>query len=150
MGIFDFGKNLARRSEAADTIQQCLESLARNGAGKLPPFHRQLAADLVSAAWPAVTAMVGEGKAAPHRLSIAAFALARGITANRHDERMGCLLAAALGVLLKSIAADKGLLQLHEVDAALVDQARKAFLAFGDTLSEQREAPGVRRPRRES
>jgi hypothetical protein len=135
MGIFSFGKSLARRNEAVAAIQSCFESFGRNGVA-LPRDYRQLATDLVGDVWPAVSLLCGgEGKTLANRVSIAAFAIAKGIGARRNDERTANLLAAALGVMLKSLTSEASPVSLHEVDKILLDQARKLFLDYGSALS---------------
>lgn len=137
MGIFNFGKTLARRNEAVAAIQGCFESFGRNGVA-LPRDYRQLATDLVGDVWPAVSLLCGgEGKTLANRVSIAAFAIAKGIGARRNDERTANLLAAALGVMLKSVASETSPISLHEVDKILLDQARKLFLDYGAALPAQ-------------
>jgi hypothetical protein len=140
MGIFNFGRALARRNEAVAAIQTCFESFGRNGVA-LPREYRQLATDLVGEVWPAVSLLCGgEGKALPNRVSIAAFAIAKGIGAHRNNERTANLLAAALGVMLKSVASESTTLALHEVDKILLDQARKLFMDYGSALPTQGSA----------
>jgi hypothetical protein len=148
MSIFSFGKNLARRAEAVEAIQQCLESLSRNGLAKLPRDYRQLASELVAAAWPTLSAAAaGAGTQPPQRLSIAAFALARGIDAKR-SEPSATLLAAALRVMLKSIASEPGKEAMPALDAALVAQARKSFLDYGERLPEEGGRTRLQRPQK--
>jgi len=138
MKLFDFGRVILRRNEAATCIQKCFETFERNGLGTLPRNYRQLAVDLVTAAWPELPA--AEGGIPPHRLSVAAYALARGLGVHRQDERLSTLLAAALGVVLKSASTELGEALKNPADKALVQQSRTAFLTYGQALPE----PGTR------
>ena len=147
MGIFDFGKNYIRRTEAVVAIQKCFETFERNGFGRLPRDYRQLASELVAASWPALTAMYsGEGKVQPHALSIAAYALGKGLATHRKDDSTATWLAAALGVILKSISSENGAISLQQADAALIEPARKAFLEYGSSLPAAGAAPARRKP----
>lgn len=139
MANFHSAETLVRRAEAIDSLRQCFESIE----GKPRRVHRQLATDLVQAAWPAVPlAPTWAPDAHPHRLSIAAFALAKGVEAYRRHEHVAEWLVDALGVLLVSVTSKLEPLFLRPTDSVLVTHARHVFLDFGGTLrASGEEAP---------
>ena len=130
MSLFSGITDAYKKSEAAVVVQNLLEHQAR--VGLLDADPRELANRLVSLVWDAKPDMFG-GKFGqrPHKLSVAAAALANGFNQFNDDLNQGALLIA-LGNLLTKLEINGHLYSLNVIDHTLIGAAASIFVeTFG-------------------
>ena len=124
MGLFDGIKNTLRKSEAAVIVQNYLEHIAQLGILRREPA--KFANDLVQYAWnqsPAV--FEGKNGQKPHKISIAAVALAFGTKTLDGSDADREAVIISLGNLLNVLEqnATKYEALFHQTDLELLESA---------------------------
>ena len=131
MGIFDFGRQTVRRTEAVATIRKGFERCARARVMWIPDSHAELAVELVAQAWAAQPAVFeGREGPAPHHLSLAAHALAKGMEAHRGNIRMECALAVVLGLVLQEVPQALLPSGANKNDVMLLERASRLYFNY--------------------
>ncbi|RDI98266.1 hypothetical protein DVT68_14430 [Dyella solisilvae] len=135
MGFFgDIGSGLAR-AQAAAVIELLLARQVEYGVLEGQP--RELAEHLVSQVW-AQRPTLFEGKPGPrpHKLAVAAIALAAGIRheAYRANAALQDAYTLALGHVLEQVASRAADLNLHDIDQRLLDLAAATFFSYPGSL----------------
>lgn len=65
----------------------------------------------------------------PHKISVAAIALANGIEETSHDSEAQSATIAALGIIITDLCANGRFYDFNGIDEALLNLADKAYLA---------------------
>lgn len=124
--MFGWVKNTLRKSEAALLVQQAFEARM---AYCLSPFDAdKLSTALVAKVWD-YKPDIFEGKLgkAPHKMSVAAIALANGAYDYDHDDDMRLPIQLALGLVLTEVVNNGRFYNLGGADHYLLELADKAF-----------------------
>jgi hypothetical protein len=134
---FDVSINIVRRTEAARIVQAAFEACFNAGVKWVPSDPRLLGVELVGAVWrKSPNFFDGRGTAPPHRLAIAAYALAQGMQSYRLDTRMTCAMGVALGIVLQHLVKHFGTGTLNSTEALLVEHASNAYFEHDDDTLE--------------
>jgi hypothetical protein len=137
MGILSNIKSTYRKSEAAVVVQNLLEHQAKGGWFDMDPAS--LANRLVAAVWEQKPDVFG-GKFGqrPHKITVAASALASGISFLEENDRNRYALVFSLGNILAEIEVNGMLYPLNSLDHQLLEIAASIF---ADVTSEDYEIP---------
>lgn len=131
--MFSAIKSTFKKSEAAVVVQNLLEEHRARGACEGDPAS--IATRLVGLVWDQKPDLFG-GKFGqrPHKLSVAAIALAQGLPgfAYNRDMQLACLLS--LGTILSQLDVNAQFYKLNGIDGALIREAMIDYAAFGETL----------------
>lgn len=121
-------KSRMKMSQAAVVVQNLLEPMARSGL--LDGNAADLANHLVGAVWQQDPDMFGgiHGKP-PHKLAVAAAALANGYRFSGARPALKGAVTVALAEILKEVSQRGMLYPFHDLDMALFSKAEKALLA---------------------
>lgn len=134
VGLFGSISNNWSKAQAAAIIQGFLEHQVKHGLFDGNPVA--IANQLVAQVW-AVNPALFEGKTGPkpHKVSIAAFALAAGVhlETHRENEVLHSAYALALGLVMDELSKNAHLYPFHYVDHQLLEKAT-------ETLSEEMDA----------
>lgn len=127
MGWFTDIRRSMRMSPAAAVAQQVLEPVAKMGMLNADPAD--LAAKLVASVWMDKPDIFdGKYGKPPHKLSVAAIALASGFDRFRDRPDMRAALAVAVAEILKEVDLRGGLYPFHNLDAELFRRATDALI----------------------
>lgn len=129
--MFKWVKNTVRKSEAAVLVQQALQ--AHTGFGP-PPFNADtLSTRLVALIWDRKPDLF-EGKLGkqPHKMAIAAFALAVGTNEFPDGSEAQLAVHLALGAVLLDLVTNGPLYDLGGPDRWLMDRADEAYCAVSE------------------
>lgn len=134
MGLLSGIRALGRKSQAAVVVQKLLEQQMAHGLLNADPSPHMLANKLVEVVWDRNPKVFDSGGELPHKLSVAAAALASGVNAlARTGEREAMLaLLTSLGAVLTELVATGDRLGLRAADLYLVDQAESVFRHFSE------------------
>jgi hypothetical protein len=123
--MFSFVKDTFKKSEAAAVVQSLLETQQRTGYFFGEPSNT--ARKLVAKVWdfkPDVFNGTRAGR--PHKLSVAAFALATGVTDNEDDRRAQLPCLTALGQILINLNLGNSPYSLNGIDYQLIQLSIEA------------------------
>ena len=128
MGIFGSIKSVYKKSEAAVVAENLLVMQANSGVLELDPG--KLASDLVEAVWN-TKPDVFDGKFGqrPHKIIVAASALAHGIEAFDADDFNRNALILSLGTILSEMEKNRRLYPLNSLDHQLLDESISVYSA---------------------
>ncbi|MCL5668515.1 MAG: hypothetical protein M1392_00605 [Gammaproteobacteria bacterium] len=130
MGLFSGIKSNYKKSEAAVVVQNLLEHYELLDLG--PSL---MANKLVAAIWeekPDVFS--GKFGQRPHKLTVAAAALANGIHLFEKNDLNRSVLALSLGTILSEIEVNGGLYPLNSLDRQLLEEAQAGFFKVAGEL----------------
>lgn len=123
--MFGWVKSTLRKSEAALLVQQALE--ARMEYCPRPFNPDKLSSALVAKVWDHKPDIFdGKLGKAPHKMSVAAIALASGLYDYDHDEDMRLPIQLALGIVLTEVVNNGRFYNLSGADHYLLELADKA------------------------
>lgn len=126
MGYFSDATSAYKKSEAAAVVHNLLEHQAKIGLLDADP--QQLANRLVSLAWEQKPDLFdGKSGQRPHKISVAAAALANGIDQFAQKDTNRPALVLALGTILLEIETNGRLYSLSGVDHTLIEAAAMIF-----------------------
>ncbi|RCW85444.1 hypothetical protein [Phyllobacterium bourgognense] len=126
--MFGAIKNTYKMSEAAVVVQNLLQISLRAGLGNPAADCAQMANNMVAIAWKDRPDLFsGKFGQRPHKISVAAAALAEGV---KIKPLPGVILA--LGNLLTEVETNGRLYPLHSVDHVLIEEALKVFLSAAE------------------
>ena len=130
--VFGAIKNTYKKSEAAVVVQNVLEISVRTGLGGSIEACAKLANRLVAIVWDERPDLYsGKFGQRPHKISVAAAALAEGVKANPLPA-----LSFALGNVLSEVETNGRLYPLNSVDHVLIEEAVAVFRAAAEILNE--------------
>ncbi|WP_266180287.1 hypothetical protein [Dyella humicola] len=128
MDLFEAKGSAGTSAEAVTAIESLLDQQLRIGLLQGDP--KTLASQLVTQVW-AQKPELFEGRIGPkpHRVAIAAIALAAGtrLEAYRNNEALRSSYTFALGLILDEVASNAHVYALHPVDHQLLDAAAATF-----------------------
>jgi len=144
MGLLSGITNTFKKSKAAVVVQNLLEHQAE--AGNLEADPAKLANGLVTLVWDQKSDLLG-GKFGqrPHKISIAAAALANGIEQIGPTSPIRNALIISVGNLLSEIETNGAFYPLNGIDQALIESASSVFLQATD-MSEPSAPPASEQP----
>ena len=126
MGLFGSIKTKWKMSEAAVVVEKLLERQVQWGWVELDPLTT--ANKLVHCVWMENPKLYSGGFGQrPHRLTIAAVALARGIQIIPEGDKVLATYAFALGEVISAYDANGSLYRLSEMDHTLMANAIKVY-----------------------
>lgn len=136
MGIFAGTRNTFRKAEAATVVQRLLENQARIGLFDFRPGP--FANELVRAVWSqAPHVFDGSRGATPHKVSVAAAALANGaetlVWRNAQDPN-ACILVICLGQIMQDVEQNEYLYPFNRLDEHLLSHAAGTLASLVDSL----------------
>lgn len=136
MGILAGARNTLRKAVAATVVQRLLENHARVGLVDFRPGP--FANELVRSVWAqAPHVFDGSRGAIPHKVSVAAAALANGADAligrNAQDPD-AYVLIMCLGQILQDVEQNEYLYPFNKLDEHLLSQAVGTFASLAETL----------------
>ena len=135
MGLFGGLKSTYKKSEAAVVIQNLLEHQANAGLFDLDPA--KVANTLVQAVWDAKPDVFdGKFGQRPHKITVAAAALANGIAITRKDHSSRDAMTLALGNVLSEIETNGRLYPLNSLDHALLETSLSVFREIAEEFTE--------------
>lgn len=127
MGLFSGLKSTYKKSEAAVVVQNLLEHQGKVGMFTGDPGKTATA--MVASVWRAKPAVFdGSFGQRPHKLSVAAAALANAITALTQDSPHRAGIGIALGNLLSHLEVNGSLYPFNGIDQKLVETSLAVFL----------------------
>lgn len=133
MGIFSSIKSTFKKSEAAALTQKLLEQQVRNGLLDLDPAT--LSNKLVEQIWITKPDIFnGKFGQRPHKISVAASALAKGTEFLDEDDTNRNAIMLALGMLIQECEVNGRLYPLNSLDFALLEQASNTFSEYTSIL----------------
>lgn len=136
MGIFTGARNTLRKAEAAAVVQRLLENQTRVGLVDCKPGP--FANELVRAVWAQAPHLFdGSRGAIPHKVSVAAAALANGADAliRRNAQDPGAhALIICLGQILQDVEQNEYLYPFNKLDEHLLGQAAGTFVGLAESL----------------
>ena len=125
MGLFSGIKSTYKKSEAAVVVQNLLEIQAQVGLLELDPA--KLANQLVGSVWDAKPDIYdGRFGQRPHKISVAASALARGALESTPSSYRDALVIS-LGNILSELEVNGGFYPLNSMDHTLIELAVKVL-----------------------
>lgn len=134
-GFFGGVKSTFKKSEAAVVVQNLLEHQARAGFFSSDPA--QVSNKLVEAVWSQRPDMFeGAFGQRPHKISVAAAALANGVFNLSEDNPRRVGLALALGNLLSEVELNGKLYPFNGIDYELLDMAMTTFSELDDEVNQ--------------
>lgn len=135
MGLFSSIKNTYKKSEAAVVVQKLLEHKANGGWFDLDPAG--LANKLVTQVWESKPD-VFEGKFGqrPHKITVAASALANGILLLEDDDENKLVLVLSLGNIISELEVNGRLYPLNSLDHQLLEIAKLTLVDVLQVISE--------------
>jgi hypothetical protein len=126
MGIFSSIKSTYKKSEAAVVVQNLLEHQAKSGWFDMNPAS--LANRLVAAVWEQkLDVFDGKFGQRPHKIAVAASALASGICLLEENDRNRYALVFSLGNILAEIEVNGTLYPFNSLDHHLLEEAASVF-----------------------
>lgn len=136
MGLFSGFKRTYRKSEAAVIVQNLLDDQTTNtGLFDLDPA--KIANKLVDIIWDAKPD-VFDGKIGrhPHKITVAAIALANGIKLFKDEDLNKTALVLSLGNILSEIETNGSRYPLKGIDHQLLEISLSIYTKFSQKLSE--------------
>jgi len=135
MGLFSGIKNTYKKSEAAVVIWNLLEHQANVGLFNQDPA--KLANKLVENVWESKPDIFG-GKFGqrPHKLAVAAFALANGIELFHDGDLNRRAIILSLGYILSELETNGRLYPFNSLDHVLLESSMSIFTNIADELME--------------
>jgi len=135
MGLFSGIKSRYKKSEAAVVVQNLLEHQA--GAGLLTLDPAKLANKLVAIVWDAKPDIFnGKFGQRPHKIAVAASALANGIYLFEEDNPNRNALVFSLSNILKDLETNGGLYPFNSLDQQLIKAAMSVIAEIGKEFSD--------------
>ncbi len=135
MGIFGGIKNTYKKSEAAAVVQNLLEHQASVGLFSLDPA--KLATKLTGAVWDSKPDVFnGKFGQRPHKITVAASALASGIGLFDVSDLNRNALVLSLGNLLSELETNGRLYPLNSLDHQLLEASISTFTEIVEEFSE--------------
>jgi len=134
LGLFSGLKSNYKKSEAAVVVQKLLESQANLGFfSKDPAFT---ANTLVAAAWD-YKPDIFDGKFGqrPHKISVAAYAIANGIPTHASNRETQLALFISLGNILSELETNGRLYQFNNTDQYLLESATSIYMSEANRSS---------------
>jgi len=126
MALFSGIKSTYKKSEAAVVVQNLLEHQAKAGLFELEPAS--LANKLVATVWDQKPDVFdGKFGQRPHKITVAASALANGIHLFGDDDPNGYALILSLGNILSELEVNGRLYPLNSLDLKLLEDAASTF-----------------------
>jgi hypothetical protein len=142
MGFFNDAKSVYKKSEAAVVVQNLLEHQAK--IGLLDVNAQQLANRLVTLVWEQKPDIFdGKFGQRPHKISVAAAALANGLDQFAKGDTNRSALVLSLGTVLSEIETNGRLYSLTGVDQTLIEAAA---MIFSDAVKETESRDSQRQP----
>lgn len=130
MGIFVWTRSVWKKTEAAVIVQNLLEHQFNCGILELSP--PELATKLVQEAWKDLPdVMNGKFGRRPHKFTVAAVALWRGIKAHDEDRFNRDALIIALGNLLQEVHVNGTLYDFGPIDNYMLEKIAHSYVEFG-------------------
>jgi len=135
MGLFSGIKSTYKKSEAAVVVQNLLEHQANVGLFDLDPA--KLANKLVENVWDSKSDVFG-GKFGqrPHKITVAASALANGIELFDDEDLNRNALVLSLGNILSELETNGRLYPLNSLDHQLLEVSMSIFAKIAQEFSE--------------
>lgn len=138
MGLFSGIKNAYRKGEAVAVVQNALERLRKGGLFVSIPGvidTPKMAKMLVETAWNYNPDLFsGASGERPHKLSVAAYALAAGVDRLEAENPLRPILSIALNNIMKELQKGDWLDSLSDVDNFLLEEALGVFQAVVEQL----------------
>lgn len=144
MNIFSRIKNIYKKSEAAVVVQNVLEHQVSVGFLHMDPA--KLGTKLVGTVWDSKPDIFnGRFGQRPHKITVAAFALANGIDLFDDEDRNRIALVLSLGNILSELETNGRLYPLNSLDHQLLEVSVSIFaevtqksskLSFADKIDE--------------
>ena len=135
MGLFNGIKSRYKKSEAAVIVQNLLEHQA--GAGLLALDPAKLANKLVATVWDSKPDIFnGKFGQRPHKIAVAASALANGICLFEDANPNKNALVFSLSNILKELEINGGLYPFNSLDQQLINVAMSIIAEIGKELSD--------------
>lgn len=137
--MFGQAKNMFKMSEASVVVQQVLQAHIAFG---VPPFDpAEVARRLVAQVWHQKPDMfAGKFGKRPHKVSVAAIALAQGLREFGEGSEAQEIVRLALGAVMIDVATNGRLYDFSGVDGALLELAQKAYLEASETNQPAQDA----------
>jgi hypothetical protein len=133
MAIFKGIKDNWKKSEAAVVIQNLLEDSFKIGLFEMDPASS--ANSLIGTVWTKFPHLFdGRFGQRPHKISIAAYALANALEVVGADNSNGYTFAISLGKILNEIDLKGNLYPFSSLDKELFESAAQTFMKFSDAL----------------
>lgn len=142
--MFSGIKNMLHMSQAAAVVQNLLEDQQRNGF--LGGDVAQMASHLVAVIWTQDPDWFnGKRGPRPHKVSVAAVALAQGIRNSIGDRSVWLAYLTSLGTILSDVTANRYSYALSGTDLRLLELAEKDYLSHDNDLmaSERPAVPAI-------
>jgi hypothetical protein len=134
MGLFSGIKSRYKKSEAAVIVQNLLENQA--GAGLLALDPAKLANKLVATVWESKPDIFnGKFGQRPHKIAVAASALANGICLFEDSNPNKNALVFSLSNILEELGTNGGLYPFNSLDQQLIQGAMSVIAEIGNELS---------------
>lgn len=138
-------RNTYEMSKAAVVIQNLLEGQRRFGVFDADPA--QVANKLVANVWQSQPdAFNGVRGPRPHKLCVAAIALAQGTRDYAESRTLALAIFTALGTVLNEFNINRGTHKLSVLDVSLLELAAREFDSFSDTIQDFTRPPPVNSP----
>lgn len=135
MGIFGGIKSTFKKTEAAVVVQNLLEHQVKTGLFDLNPA--KLANRLIEMAWEAKPDVFnGKFGQRPHKITVAAAALANGIELSDEGDSNRNALVLSLGSLLSELEVNGQLYPLNSLDHKVLEYPLSVFEAVAEEFSE--------------
>lgn len=135
MGLFSGIKSTYKKSEAAVVVQNLLEHQANVGLFDLDPA--KLANQLVVIVWDSKPDVFdGKFGQRPHKITVAASALANGIELFDEGDLNRNALVLSLGNILSELETNGRLYPLNSLDHQLLEVSMSIFAEIGQEFSE--------------
>jgi hypothetical protein len=134
MGLFSRFKDTCKKSEAAVVVQNLLEDQAKLGFFDLNPA--EFANKLIEIVWDAKP-HIFNGKLAPrpHKITVAASALAKGIDLFKDDDFNKSALVLSLGNILCEIEKNGNRYPLKSVDHQLLEISLSVYIKITEKVT---------------
>jgi hypothetical protein len=134
MGLFSGIKSTYKKSEAAVVVQNLLEHQANNGFFDLDPAL--WANKLVAAVWDQKPDVFdGKFGQRPHKLTVAASALAIGVYSFEKNDFNRQAMVLSLGNIFSELEVNDGLYPLNSLDHQLIEAAASIFADIASEFS---------------
>lgn len=135
MGLFSGIKNTYKKSEAAVVVQNLLELQANVGLFDLDPA--KFANKLVGIAWDSKPDVFnGKFGQRPHKMTVAASALANGIELFDDDDLNRNALVLSLGNIVSELATNGRLYPFNSLDHQLLEVSMSIYVEIIQEISE--------------
>jgi hypothetical protein len=134
MGIFGSIKSNWEKSKAAVIVQNLLEHQASVGFYDLNPAKH--ANELVGAVWDSKPDVFnGKLGQRPHKITVAASALAHGIDRIGFNDPSSSALGLSLGNILSELETNGRLYPLNSIDHQLLEEATATFMSLSEEVA---------------